>query len=138
MDKMNTPSVKCVIEILCSINPSEDPKKIEVAISNLFPNLKIAVERFSIIGKSNDLKSLEKIHESIQSLQSQRIYKRTFEKNMENNSTWFYLNKQAAFANKVAICEESDESPLGPIKVILTSNNIDKIIEWLSLESYQS
>lgn len=135
---MNSPSVKCEIEILCSINPSEDPKKIEVAISNLFPNLKIAVERFSIIGKSNDLKSLEKIHESIQSLQSQRIYKRTFEKNMENNSTWFYLNKQAAFANKVAICEESDESPLGPIKVILTSNNIDKTIEWLSSESYQS
>ena len=67
-------------------------------------------------------------------MQSQRIYRRTLEKNMENNSSWFYLNKQAAFVNKVAICEESDESPLGPIKVILTSTNLDRIITWLTFE----
>jgi hypothetical protein len=64
-------------------------------------------------------------------MQSERIYQRRLEKNLENNSTWFYLNKQAAFAEKIAICEESDESPLGPIKVILTSTQIDRIIDWL-------
>ncbi len=53
------------------------------------------------------------------------------EKNLTNNSTWFYLNKQAAYADKIAICEESDESPLGPIKIVLSSNNIERIIEWL-------
>ena len=45
-------------------------------------------------------------------------------------TTWFYLNKQAAFVEKIAICEESEESPLGPIKVILTSSRIDEIIDW--------
>jgi len=43
--------------------------------------------------------------------------------------------KRAAFANTVALCDESDESPLGPIKVILTSNNIEKIIDWIISEN---
>lgn len=134
MDKMNTPSVKCKIEIFSAVNPSENSKKVELAISNLFYDIEIKTEKFSINGKSNNINSLEKIQDSIYSLQSQRIYRRTLEKNLEGNSSWFYLNKQAAFANKVAICEESDESPLGPIKIILTSPQIDKIINWLTLE----
>lgn len=131
---MNTPSVKCKIEIFCAVNPSEDPKKIELAISNLFYNIELKTEKFSISGKSNNINSLEKIQESIHSLKSQKIYRRTLEKHLENNSSWFYLNKQAAFVNKVAICEESEESPLGPIKIILTSHQIDRIINWLTFE----
>ena len=128
---MNIPSMKCKIEVFCSINPSEDPKKIESAILNIFPECKIESEKFSIHGYSENLNVLEKIREAIHSMQNQRIYKRTLEKNIEKNSTWFYLNKQAAFAEKIAICEESDESPLGPIKIIFTSRNLDRIIEWL-------
>ena len=131
MGKMNIPSLKCKIEILCSINPSEDPNKVKSAILNIFPNCEIKTEKFSIKGNSNDLLSLEKIYDEINSMQSERIYQRRLEKNLENNSTWFYLNKQAAFAEKIAICEKSDESPLGPIKVILTSTQIDRIIDWL-------
>ena len=131
---MNIPSVNCKIEIFCSVNPSEDPKKIESAILNIFAPCEIKNEKFSIIGKSNNLNSLEKIKESIHSMQSQRIYRKTLEKNIDKNSSWFYLNKQAAFANKVAICEESDESPLGPLKVILISTNLDRIITWLTFE----
>ncbi len=128
---MNIPSLKCKIEISCSINPSEDPSKVKSAILNIFPNCEIKIEKFSIKANSNDLHSLEKIYDAINSMQSERIYQRRLEKNLENNSTWFYLNKQAAFAEKIAICEESDESPLGPIKVILTSNQINRIIDWL-------
>jgi predicted RNA binding protein with dsRBD fold (UPF0201 family) len=134
MAKMNIPSLNCKIEMFCPINPSEDPKKVESVILNIFPQCEIKIEKFSIKGNSNDLHSLEKIHEAIHSMQSQRIYRRTLEKNLENNSTWFYLNKQAAFAEKMAICEESDESPLGPIKVVLSSTDIDRIIDWLILE----
>lgn len=56
---------------------------------------------------------------------------RSLEDNLKNNTTWFYLNKQAAFVEQIAICQESDESPLGPIKVTLTSSNIDAIIDWI-------
>ena len=51
----------------------------------------------SIISNSKDLHLLEKIYDVIHSNQSQKIYQRQLEKNLENDSTWFYLNKQAAF-----------------------------------------
>ena len=41
----------------------------------------------------------------------------------------------AAFAEKIAICEEAEESPLGPIKTTLTSSNIDGIIDWIVYEN---
>ena len=130
---MRSPNISCEIEILSSINSSEDPKKIETAILNIFPDAKIKTDNFSIISNSKDLHLLEKIYDIIHSNQSQKIYQRQLEKNLENDSTWFYLNKQAAFVGTVALCEEAEESPLGPIKVVLTSSNIDRIIDWLIL-----
>lgn len=130
---MRSPNVSCKIEILSLINPTEDPKKIETAILNVFPNAKLKIDNISIVSNSKDLHLLEKIYNVIHSNQSQKIYQRQLEKNLENDSTWFYINKQAAFVGTVALCEEAEESPLGPIKVILTSPNIDRIIDWLSL-----
>ncbi len=130
---MRFPNISCKIEILSSINSSEDPKKIETAILNIFPDAKIKTDNFSIISNSKDLHLLEKIYDIIHSNQSQKIYQRQLEKNLENDSTWFYLNKQAAFVGTIALCEEAEESPLGPIKVVLTSSNIDRIIDWLIL-----
>ena len=132
---MRFPNISCKIEILSSINSSEDPKKIETAILNIFPDAKIKTDNFSIISNSKDLHLLEKIYDVIHSNQSQKIYQRQLEKNLENDSTWFYLNKQAAFVGIVALCEEAEESPLGPIKVVLTSSNIDRIIDWLILRN---
>ena len=130
---MRSPNISCKIEIFSSLNPSEDPKKIETAILNVFPKTKIKIDNFSITSNSKDLHLLEKIYDVIHSNQSQKIYQRQLEKNLENDSTWFYLNKQAAFVGTITLCEEAEESPLGPIKVILTSSNVDKIIDWLIL-----
>jgi uncharacterized protein len=132
---MRSLNVSCKIEIFSSINLSEDPKKIETAILNIFPDAKIKTDNFSIISNSKDLHLLEKIYDVIHSNRSQKIYQRQLEKNLDNDSTWFYLNKQAAFVGTVVLCEEAEESPLGPIKVILTSSNIDRIIDWLILEN---
>jgi len=133
---MKIPNISCKIEMLCPVNPSEDPKKIERAISNVFTHSTINSENFSVSAQSKDLKSLEKIYETIHTKRSQKIYRRNLEKNLENDTTWFYLNKQAAFVEKIAICEKADESPLGPIKVILTSSNIDRIIDWIISGDY--
>lgn len=129
---MNIPTIKCKVEIICPVNLSEDLDKIKQAISNIFPDSTIKNEIFSIKAQSNELKSLEKIYETIASSQSQKIYTRNLENNLEGDSTWFFLNKQAAFVGIVAICDEAEESPLGPIKVILTSSNIDAVIDWIS------
>jgi len=80
---------------------------------------------------SNNLEVLEKIFEVIHSRKTQRIYRRHLNNNLADDSTWFYLNKQAAFVNTIALCGEADESPLGPIKIILESDDIERVIEWL-------
>jgi len=129
---MKIPNINCKIEMVCPVNLSEDPDKVIQAISNIFPHSTIKNENFSIKAQSNELRSLEKIYESIVSTQSQKSYTRNLENNLDGNSTWFFLNKQAAFVDQVAICDEAEESPLGPIKVILNSSNIDGIIDWIS------
>ena len=128
---MKIPNINCKIDMFSSINLSEEPNKIKTALTNIFPNSIVKTENFSVHATSDDLNSLEKIHEIIHSKHSQKTYRRNLEKNLENDSTWFYLNKQAAFVGKIAICEEAEESPLGPIKVVLSSPNIDKLIDWM-------
>jgi len=130
---MKIPSINCVLEMKSALHPSEDPEKVRRCISNIFPYSSIKTENFSISAQSKELRSFEKIYETIHSKKSQNTYRRYLEKNLDNNTTWFYLNKQAAFAEKIAICEEAEESPLGPIKVIITSSNIDGIIDWIVL-----
>ena len=130
---MRFPNLDCKIEIFSSINPSEDPEKIKKAILNLLPDSDITTEDFSIKAEINGLQSLERICESIHSTQSQRVLQRHLEKHTDQNSSWFYLNKQAAFVEKVVLCEEAEESPLGPLKLILTSSNIDLVIDALVL-----
>ena len=132
MVRMKIPNINCKIEMVCPVNLSEDSDKVIQAISNIFPHSDIKNENFSIKAQSNELRSLEKIYESIVSTQSQKSYTRNLENNLDGNSTWFFLNKQAAFVDQVVICEEAEESPLGPIKVILNSSNIDGIIDWIS------
>ena len=129
---MKIPNINCKIEMVCPVNLSEDSDKVIQAISNIFPHSTIKNENFSIKAQSNELRSLEKIYASISSTQSQKSYTRNLENNLDGNSTWFFLNKQAAFVDQVAICDEAEESPLGPIKVILNSSNIDGIIDWIS------
>lgn len=129
---MKIPNINCKIEMICPVNLSEDPEKIKQAISNIFPFSEIKNENFSIKAQSQELRSLEIIYNEILLNQSQKSYTRNLEDNLDNDTTWFFLNKQAAFVEKVVICDEAEESPLGPIKVILTSSNIDGIIDWIS------
>ena len=128
---MRTPNIDCKIEMFSNVNPSEDEEKVRISILNIFPYSNFTSKKSSLKAESTDISSLEKIYEAIHSKQSQKAYKRNLENNLEDTSTWFYLNKQAAFVNKIVICDESDESPLGPIRVVLTSKQIDRLIEWI-------
>ncbi len=128
---MLIPNVTCKISAYCPIYPSEDPKKVQQSLSNIFEDAEIKLGKNSIKTTSENLEVLEKIFEVIHSHKTQRIYRKHLNNNLVDDSTWFYLNKQAAFVNTIALCGEADESPLGPIKVILESDNIESVIEWL-------
>ena len=128
---MQIPDFKCKIDAFCTINPSEDPSKVKEAISNVLPIIEIHTNNNSLKATSQNLEVLSNIFDVIHSRKTHRVYRRCLTKNRRDDSTWFYLNKQAAYANTVVLCDEAEESPLGPIKIILTSKSIEQIIDWL-------
>ena len=120
------------VQVFCEINTSEESSKVNTAVRNIFPNLEISINHHQIIGKSSSVESLSNISESINIKNTKNILQRILKQNTDGHSTWFYLNKQAAFVNMVVLCNESDESPLGPIKVVIEANNIENIIQSLT------
>ncbi len=124
--------IPCTVEMSCAVYLSESVDKIKTAIANIFPDCMINYENFSLRATSQNISSLDVLRESIQSRHQQKTYRRTLEKHLDEDSVWFYLNKQAAFAKKVALCGDADESPLGPITVTITSRYIKQIIEWIA------
>jgi len=123
---------KTTIQLFCKINPSEDPEKVKIAVNNIFPDMELEISETEISGKTNNFSILSKISKSIHEKNIKNTYQRILKNNNDGESTWFYLNKQAAFVNTVALCSEANESSLGPIKVILRSNDIEQVIESIT------
>ena len=128
---MRSLDVDCNVSAFCMINVSEDVNKVRAAVSNVLTDMDEKITGDSLVANSSNYESLTKIYETMRSRRSKSAYRRHLMRNMANDSTWFYLNKQAAFANVIALCDEADESPLGPIKVVLHSKNIEDVIDWL-------
>ena len=123
---------KSTIHIFCEINPSEDPEKVRTAVSNIFPEIELEVSDSDISGKTNNIEILSQVTKSIHEKNTKNSYQRILRKNNDGDSTWFYLIKQAAFVNTVALCSEANESSLGPIKVILRSNDVEQLIDSIT------
>ena len=128
---MRSLDADCKISAYCAINPSEDIDKIRTAVSNVLIDMDEKIVRNSLIANSNNYESLSKIYEIIRAKNIKKVYRRNLRQNIVDDSTWFYLNKQAAFANVIALCDEDGLSPLGPIKIVLQSKNIRDVIDWL-------
>ena len=123
--------VDCKISVYCTINESEDMNKVRTAVSNIVTDIDEKLTDDSFVANSDNYESLTKIYETMRTRKTKISYRRHLMLNMKEDSTWFYLNKQAAFANVIALCDEEDQSPLGPIKVVLHSKNIEDVIDWL-------
>ena len=128
---MRSLNVDCKISVYCDINESEDVNKVKTAISNILTDMDETTDDSSFVANSSNYESLTKIYEAMRTRKTKTAYRRHLMRNMTEDSTWFYLNKQAAFANVIALCDEEDQSPLGPIKVVLHSKNIEDVIDWL-------
>ena len=128
---MRSLDVDCKVSAYCTINASEDVNKVRTSVSNVLTDMDEKLTENSLTANSSNYESLTKIYETMRSRRSKSAYRKHLLRNMTNNSTWFYLNKQAAFANVIALCDEADESSLCPIMVVLHSKNIEDVIDWL-------
>ena len=127
---MRSLNVDCKISVYCNINESEDVNKVKTTISNILTDMDETTDDSSFVANSSNYESLTKIYEAMRTRKTKTVYRRHLMRNMTEDSTWFYLNKQAAFANVIALCDEEEQSPLGAIKVVLHSQNIEDVIDW--------
>ncbi|AFZ71160.1 hypothetical protein Calag_1456 [Caldisphaera lagunensis DSM 15908] len=125
---------KIIVE--AELRPTEDEEKVIKAINNVFTceNMEITDQGdYKIIRcSSNSYKSLNKFHELLRRqaiLDAARSY---FFKRIKGNKLLILLHKQAAYSGKISFISWDEESPLGPIKIIIESKDINSVIDWLS------
>ena len=134
--------VKLIIKV--DIFPTEDEDKVIRALSNLFDLDKMksmekeknGIKTRVIIVGSLDM--LNKLKNKIAMRQIQIHVRQQLINNRMGTMSHLYLNKQAAFANNINICETRTESALGPIILEIhgdTEEDLDFVIYWLSEES---
>ena len=126
--------VKAQIELKVEalVNASEYSEKVIAAITNVidksYPELRYGNR---VIARSIGSASLRTIYEQIRSRSAMGVLRRMLIDNRIANTTWFLLNKQAAYAGIVALVEDERESPLGPIRVSIDCEELDTLIDWL-------
>lgn len=125
---------KIIVE--AELRPTEDEEKVLRAISNVF-----SYESLEIVDQgdyklircySNNYNSLRNFHDLLRKqaiLDSARSY---FFKRIRGNKLTILIHKQAAYQGKLSFISWDDESPLGPIKIIIESNNLNNVIDWLA------
>ncbi len=118
------------ITVTTPVNLTEDKQKVIFALNNLFPKSELIEKKNTISIKGDSFKILEKLKEKIRSKKSLAVLKRIIYNNYHMENTWFFVNKQAAFADVVAIVENEDESPLGPIKISINGCTLELVNEW--------
>ncbi len=76
--------------------------------------------------------SLERFRMILQRDRIRAAARSVLRRSVEGNRIVFFLNKQAAYAGHVSFSAPEGESPLGPIQVILQTENPEQLIDWLA------
>lgn len=135
---MRRPNIQSEVEIKAeaAVNPSEDSQKVIAAIENViekcYPEFRYGSRA---IGRARGTEPLALIYEQVRSRSAMGVLRRMLVDNRSGDTTWFYLNKQAAAAGIAAVVEDEQESPLGPIKVTIDCEELDSLVDWLVPET---
>jgi uncharacterized protein len=120
------------LKVEATVNPSERTQKVIDAIASLFARCSPELSyRSKVVGRAVGSDSLARLYEQVRSRSAMGVLRRKLLDNRAGDSTWFLLNKQAATSGIAAVIEDEQESPLGPIKVTISCEELDALIDWL-------
>ncbi len=124
------------IRIEAQVNPTETEEKVKKTIENLFGNIETHVESIyrgaRISSESKTLSTLTKFQNLLRREHIRAAARTVLIEGTRDKTLTFCLNKQVAFAGHVSFAQEEAESPLGPIKVTVRTDNPRGIINWLT------
>ena len=118
------------------INPTENEDNVKAAVNNFLDNATITIKpsikgsSLTAVAKGQD--SLFKLRNLLRNDRIRDASRRLLFKSIRGTMISFYLNKQVAFVGHISFSEESAESPLGPIRVNIETDNPEQLIDWLA------
>ncbi len=122
------------------IKRTESKDKVARAVSSLFRDHgELRVEDNEVQFVSHDLESLRFLKDQFRDRQVRAAARRlllTNKGDSESNNTFLLLNKQAATVSIAALCDDPQESPLGPIVLRIKSPQVDRVIDWITAGFY--
>jgi predicted RNA binding protein with dsRBD fold (UPF0201 family) len=134
-------ATKLQIIIKTPINPTEDKGKVARCLQNILDRPQIEEEEGYLVVQSSYQNILATIRAKLREERIIDSARKIILRNFRRDSDYveFYLNKQAAFANRINFITNPDqEDYLGPITVSITGEDIQKIIDWLTWTSSES
>jgi predicted RNA binding protein with dsRBD fold (UPF0201 family) len=124
------------IKIEAEVYPTESREKVMQAVKNLFPSTDLHVQAQGnievVVGEGAGLEFLENLKSMLRSRKIRAAARSILRQSKLNGKLVFYMNKQAAYAKQASFTEPFTESPLPPIRVEIESDDVDKVIEWLT------
>ena len=127
--------MRCEVYVEVEVKPTEDPSKVRKALENVYSGeveLSLGEDGTGhIIGKGG-LESLTKIKELLKREQIRSAAKAHLSSLIEEDKLVFYLNKQVAYAGHISFCEPERESPLGPIRFEVYTDDPKGVVKWLT------
>ena len=124
------------VHVEAEINPTESEEKVVAAVNSILGNASIAINpdgKIKILtANAEGQESLVKLRNIMRSDRVRDASRKALFRSTRGNTIRFCLNKQVAFAGHISFCEETAESPLGPIKITIETDNAQQLIEWLA------
>ena len=96
------------VQILCPVNPSEDPEKVRSAIVSLFPDAELELGENGFLGTAPSLDSFGRLIRRQRILDAARA---VLIANMRGRRTRMSLNKQVATVGKISFADSPTGTP---------------------------
>jgi predicted RNA binding protein with dsRBD fold (UPF0201 family) len=124
------------VHVEAEINPTENEDKVKMAVTNVLDHASITIKSSQKVGTisagAERTDSLLKLRNLLRTDRIRDAARKTLFHSIRGSTISFCLNKQVAFAGHISFSEETAESPLGPIRVTIETNNPRQLIEWLA------
>ena len=128
--------VEVTVFVEAEIYPTENEDSVKAAVNNFLSDatvtIKPSVKGSTLTAVAKGQNSLLNLRNMLRNDRIRDASRRLLFKSISGTMISFYLNKQVAFSGHVSFSEETAESPLGPIKVNVETDNPEQLIDWLA------
>jgi predicted RNA binding protein with dsRBD fold (UPF0201 family) len=127
---------KITIQVEVDVNPTESEEKVNKALWNLFGDMKTetktAQKGIILLAETQSQEPLITLRNVLHRDHIRDAARKALHQGLRGNSLTFFLNKQVAYANHVSFCQPEGESPLGPIKVTIQTDDPLQLVDWIA------